>query len=78
MVGSVVNAGIVGVQRGFTTLNSSADQIAKANLPPEEGGPGELYTPITQQIAGKVQVQASAKVIQAGADMLGTLIDLKV
>lgn len=78
MVGSVMNTGVTGVQRGYDMLNRSADQIAKANIPPEQGGPEELYTPITEQISGKVQVQASAKVIQAASDTLGTLIDIKV
>ena len=78
MIGSVMNTGLAGVQRGNDMLNRSADQIAKANIPPEQGGPDELYTPITQQISGKHQVQASAKVIQAASDTLGTLIDIKV
>jgi hypothetical protein len=78
MVGSVMSTGVTGVQRGYDTLNRSADQIAKANIPPEQGGPEELYTPITQQVSGKVQVQASAKVIQVASDTLGTIIDLKV
>jgi hypothetical protein len=78
MIGSVMNTGVTGVQRGYDMLNRSADQIAKANIPPEQGGPEELYTPVAEQISGKVQVQASAKVIQAASDTLGTLIDIKV
>ncbi|MDX1343287.1 hypothetical protein [Reinekea sp. G2M2-21] len=78
MIGSVMNTGVMGVQRGYDMLNRSADQIAKANIPPEQGGPEELYTPITEQISGKQQVQASAKVIQAASDTLGSIIDIKV
>lgn len=78
MVGSVLNSGVQGIQRGYDMLNRSADQIAKANIPPEQGGPEELYTPITEQISGKVQVQASAKVVEAASETLGTLIDIKV
>ncbi len=78
MIGSVMNIGVMGVQRGYDMLNRSADQIAKANIPPEQGGPEELYTPITEQISGKQQVQASAKVIQAASDTLGSIIDIKV
>jgi hypothetical protein len=73
-----MNTGVMGVQRGYDMLNRSADQIAKANIPPEQGGPEELYTPITEQISGKQQVQASAKVIQAASDTLGSIIDIKV
>ena len=78
MVGSVISTGVVGVQNGYDMLNRSADQIAKANIPPSEGGPEEIITPVVEQLLGKIQVQASAKVIQAGSDMLGTLIDIKV
>lgn len=78
MVGSVFNSGVQGVQRGYDILNRSADQIAKANIPPEQGGPEEIYTPLTEQVSGKVQVQASAKVIEAASETLGTLIDIKV
>jgi hypothetical protein len=78
MISSVMNAGVYGIQRGNDMLNRSADQIAKANVPPEAGGPEELITPIVEQNLGKIQVQASAKVVQAGNEMLGTLIDIKV
>ena len=78
MISSVFSTGVQGVQNGYAQLNRSADQIAKANIPPEEGGPEELYTPVAEQISGKQQVQASAKVIQAASDTLGTLIDIKV
>ncbi len=78
MINSVFSSGIQGVQNGYDQLNRSADQIAKANIPPEEGGPEELYTPAVEQISGKQQVQASAKVIQAASDTLGSIIDIKV
>lgn len=75
---SVINTGVSGIKTGYDMLNRSADQIAKANIPPEEGGPEELYTPVTDQIRGKQQVQASAKVVEAASETLGTLIDIKV
>jgi hypothetical protein len=73
-----MNTGVAGVQRGNEMLNRSADQIAKANLPPEQGGPEELYTPMAEQMLGKIQVQASAKVIETANDALGSIIDIKV
>jgi hypothetical protein len=78
MISSVLSSGVYGIARGNDMLNRSADQIAKANLPPEEGGPEEIVSPMVEQQLGKIQVQASAKVVQAGSDMLGTLIDIKV
>jgi hypothetical protein len=73
-----MNTGLVGVQRGNEMLDRSADQIAKANIPPGQGGPIELYTPLTEQMLGKIQVQASAKVIETANDALGSIIDIKV
>lgn len=78
MIGSVMSAGVVGVQRGNDMLARSADQIAKANIPPEQGGPTSMVEPIVDQIVAKNQVQASAKVIAAADETLGTLIDIKV
>lgn len=78
MINSTFSIGVQGVRNGYDQLNRSADQIAKANIPPQEGGPEELYTPVTEQISGKHQVQASAKVIQAASDTLGTIIDINV
>ncbi|MEJ2042282.1 MAG: hypothetical protein P8X74_02850 [Reinekea sp.] len=78
MISSAFSIGVQGVRNGYEQLNRSADQIAKANLPPEEGGSEELYTAVTEQISGKHQVQASAKVIQAASDALGSIIDIKV
>ncbi|WP_320824235.1 flagellar biosynthesis protein FlgE [Reinekea sp.] len=78
MISSVMNAGVVGVQRGYEQLNRSAEQISKANVPPAEGGPEELVTPMVEQMLAKTQVQASAKVIQTASDTLGSLIDIKV
>jgi hypothetical protein len=78
MISSVMNSGVYGIQRGNEMLNRSADQIAKANMPPEQGGPERIEKSVVEQSLAKNQVQASAKVVQAGSDMLGTLIDIKV
>jgi hypothetical protein len=78
MISSVMNSGVYGIQRGNEMLNRSADQIAKANMPPEQGGPESIEKSVVEQSLAKNQVQASAKVVQAGSDMLGTLIDIKV
>jgi hypothetical protein len=73
-----MNVGVSGVQRGYDQLNRSAEQITQANVPPAQGGPDELVSPMVEQMLGKIQVQASAKVIQTASDTLGTLIDIKV
>lgn len=78
MIGSMMNAGMTGVQNGYDMLNSSADQIAKLNVPVEQGGTEDYVTPMVEQTMGENQVKASAQVIETASETLGTLIDIKV
>ncbi|MHA7879832.1 MAG: hypothetical protein ACX931_08585 [Saccharospirillum sp.] len=78
MINSALSAGIAGVQTGMNTLTRSGQEIARGNVPPEQGGPDNLIEPMVQQIYGKNQVEASARVIDVANETLGTLIDLKV
>lgn len=78
MVSSVMNTGVAGIQTGMKSLARSGQQIANANLPPEKGGPDNLVEPIVEQIQATYQVKAGARVVETGAETLGTLIDLKV
>lgn len=78
MISSVMNAGVNGIQTGMNSLARSGQQIANANQPPENGGPDNLAEPIVAQVQSTYQVQASARVVETGAETLGTLIDIKV
>ncbi len=78
MVNSVINAGMAGIQGGLYSLDRSAQKIASAGTPPEQGGPENITEPLVQQLQAKQQVQASARVVEIGADVLGTLIDIEV
>lgn len=78
MIGSMMNAGVTGVQNGYDMLNRSADQIAKLNVPAEQGGTDDYITPVVEQTLGELQVNASARVVETASETLGTLIDIKV
>lgn len=78
MVSSVMNIGVAGIQSGMNSLARSGQQIANANRPPEQGGPDNLLEPIVAQMQATYQVKANARVVEAGAETLGTLIDIKV
>lgn len=78
MISSVMNAGVAGIQGGLYSLNRSGQQIAQATVPPNEGGPESIVEPLVNQIQAKNQVQASARVVEAGSETLGTLIDIRV
>ena len=75
MIGSVLNSGLSGIQTGYNTLEKGADQAAKLNLP---GGKDDYLMAIVDQIDGEIQVKASANVVGAANETLGTLIDIEV
>ncbi len=75
-INSVLGAGIAGIHKGQTTVAGAADRIAKLN---QSSQPAEDITQSAVDLQkGKVQVQASAKVVQAHSDMMGSLLDIKV
>lgn len=78
MVGSVFTSGVAGIQTGMQSLARSGQDIARANIPPEAGGTEDLSRPMVEQLESKTQVQASARVVEAGSAVVGSLIDIKV
>lgn len=78
MITPAMYSGLAGVQQGNSLLERSGDQIAKANIPAEQGGPDEIHSPLVDQIVGKHQVEVSAKVIQTANETIGSIIDIKV
>lgn len=78
MINSVISTGVAGIQGGLYSLDRSAQQIASANKPPEQGGPDNIVEPMVNQVQAKQQVEASARVVETGSEVLGTLIDIEV
>lgn len=78
MIGSVFSTGVSGIHTGMNALARSGQEIARANIPEEQGGTADLAPPLVEQIEGKTQVQASARVIEAGSATLGSLLDIEV
>lgn len=77
---SVMGIGVTGIHTGLSMLDQHGSQIARANLPEQPGQeskPG-LETALVGQIEGKTQVQASARVVEAGSETLGSLLDIRV
>lgn len=78
MVASVFNSAVSGIHTGMNALARSGQEVARANIPPEQGGTEDLAPPMVEQIEGKTQVQASARVVEAGSATLGSLLDIEV
>lgn len=73
-VNSVLSTGIQGVQTGMNRASQAAGDIARFGTTEQNG---DLVTPIVDLKVSEQQVKASAAVIKAADDMLGTLIDIK-
>lgn len=77
-VGSVVNQGLIGMQKSQASMQQSAQQIAQA-------GTTQRDNPQANDVTGpllnlKVQSQlfdSSAKVVKAADESIGTLLDIK-
>jgi hypothetical protein len=72
-INSVISSGVQGVQAGIGRANQAAGQIASVGA---EVAGGDLAASIVDLKLGEIQVKASASVIRAGNEMLGSLIDI--
>lgn len=77
-VGSVVNQGLIGMQKSQSSMLQSAQQIAQAGTTQRDNpAANDLVEPLVNL---KVQAQvfdSSAKVVKAADETIGTLLDIK-
>lgn len=75
---SLSQIGSSGVQSGLEQAQRAAQDIAKAGVAEDQGG-GSALASLTEAavdlLEAKTQVQASAKVIATGDELLGTIIN---
>ena len=78
-IGSVLQTGISGIQRGIRGAADAADKIAKTGVDSnkKEDATNDIATAAVDLKQSELQVKASAKVVKAGDDMLGSLRDIK-
>lgn len=80
---SAFNAGLQGLHQGMNGLRKNAHAIANATTPAAAVAPEastvaqDVTEPLVAMKLNQLQAQASTKVIQTSADMIGTLIDMK-
>ncbi|MBK1618394.1 hypothetical protein CKO42_08070 [Lamprobacter modestohalophilus] len=76
------DAGLLGLQRGFQTVSHAAGNIARHTSDFEangaRGAEADLAQELVSQRIGQRQTEASAQVVKAADETLGTLIDLFV
>lgn len=74
---AVQNEAIQGIQRGLDGMRRNASQIASADQLNRAGQETDLAGSLVEMQQNKVQVQASAEVVSAMDEVLGTLIDIR-
>lgn len=75
-----LTAGINGINQGFGNLRRDASAIAQAvsqaSNPDKQAQVGDVTTPLVNLKVDSLQVQASAKVVEAVDDIIGSLLDV--
>ena len=74
---SVQSSAMLGIQRGLDGMRKDAAEIASADQLNNAGQGTDLEGAIVGLNQNKVQVQASAKVVSAVDEMMGTLVDTR-
>ncbi|WP_428242810.1 hypothetical protein [Gynuella sp.] len=75
MIGSVLSTGVAGIQTGLANAEQAGQKIAEANIPEKPVNVEEALSDLT---SAQNQVQASAKVVEAGSQTIGSIVDIKV
>jgi len=70
-----LSSGVMGIQKGLDGLSRDAAQIASAKQLQKDSS-ADLAEPLTNLVLDKLQVAASAKVVKAADETLGTLLDV--
>jgi len=77
-VGSVVNQGLIGMQKSQTSMLQSAQQIAQAGTTQRDNPQANDITESLVNLRAQSQVfDSSAKVVKSAEETIGTLLDVK-
>jgi len=74
---SVQSSAMLGIQRGLDGIRKNAAEIASADQLNNAGQETDLLSSLVELQQNKVQVQASAEVISALDEVIGTIIDTR-
>lgn len=73
---SALNNGMAGIQRGMAMADKSAAKIASAENS-ASGNPADVAEPLVDLMIARLQVEASAKVVETVSETIGSIIDIK-
>ncbi len=75
-IGGAFDQALLGIQRGMQGARENAAKIASADAF-TNGDPSSVVEPLVGLKANEIQVEASAKVLKAVDEMIGSLLDEK-
>ena len=74
---SVQSSAVLGIQRGLDDMRKNAADIASTDQLSNAGQETDVVSSLIGMKQNQVQVQASAKVVSAVDEVLGTIIDTR-
>jgi len=74
---SVQSSAVLGIQRGLDGMRKDAAEIASADQLNNAGQETDLVDSLVSLKQNQIQVQASAKVVSAMDEVMGTIIDTR-
>ena len=72
---NALNTGILGIQRGLADVQRSAGNIASTDSMTADNA-SDLAESMVGLMTGRIQVEASARVVETINETLGTIIDV--
>lgn len=76
-VGSVINQGLIGMQKSQSSIFQSAQQIASAAIQGANASPQDLAENLVNLKVQQNLFDANAQVVKTGSDTLGALLDVR-
>ena len=77
-VGSAMANGLAGIQTGMQGLQQNAVDIARAPVAAQNGEPDKVVEALVETKENQIQVQASAKAVEAASGNIGAILDITV
>ena len=71
-INSIIQSGLQGVQQGLASAEAAASRIA---APPSDQFVENLTEATVELLQAELQTRASARVLEAAGETLGTLVD---
>lgn len=75
-IGSVLNNGVAGIQKGMYNMNRASADIAKVGTSQDPAA--DLTESAVSLLESKIQVQAATKVVETASKTIGSIIDIEV